>query len=73
MVFQGEIEVVVGANTYHIKAGSGIDFDSKEDHAYINRGEVDALVCFMLTYNKSYNHREFHEHSLIMIRTLTWI
>lgn len=51
MVFQGEIDVVVGANTYHIKASSGIDFDSKEDHAYINRGEVDALVCFMLSYN----------------------
>ena len=49
-VSQGEIELVVGANTYHLKAGSAIAFDSREDHKYINNGEVDAIAhvvrCF---------------------------
>jgi transcriptional regulator with XRE-family HTH domain len=50
MVSQGEIELVVGANTYHIKAGGAIAFDSKEDHKYINNGEVDAIVHFIVNY-----------------------
>ena len=50
LVSQGEIELIVGANTYHIKAGSAIAFDSKEDHKYINNGEVDAIAHFIISY-----------------------
>ena len=51
MVSQGEIELVIGANTYHIKAGSAISFDSKEDHTYINNGDVDAIAHFIISYD----------------------
>ena len=50
LVSQGEIELVVGANTYRIKAGSAIAFDSKENHKYINNGQVDAIVHFIVSY-----------------------
>jgi len=49
-VSQGEIELVVSANTYHLKAGSAIAFDSREDHKYINNGEVDAIAHFIVSY-----------------------
>lgn len=50
LVSQGEIELVVGANTYHLKAGSAIAFDSREDHKYINNGDVDAIAHFIISY-----------------------
>ena len=50
LVSQGQIELVVGANTYRIKAGSAIAFDSKENHKYINNGQVDAIVHFIVSY-----------------------
>lgn len=49
-VSQGEVELIIGANTYHIKAGDSIAFDSKEEHRYINNGEVDAVVHFIISY-----------------------
>lgn len=49
VVFQGELDVVIGSNTYHLQEGCGIDFDAQEEHGYINTGEKDALVCFLLT------------------------
>lgn len=48
IVFEGELDVVIGSNTYHMEAGCGIDFDSHEEHGYINNGQSDALVCFLL-------------------------
>jgi transcriptional regulator with XRE-family HTH domain len=50
VVSQGEIELVVGANSYHLGTGSAIEFDPKEDHTYINNGEVDAIAHFTITY-----------------------
>ena len=50
LISQGEIELVVGTNTYHLKAGSAIAFDSREDHKYINNGEVDAIAHFIISY-----------------------
>lgn len=50
MISQGEIELVVGANTYHLKAGSAIAFDSKEQHTYINNGDADAIAHFIVSY-----------------------
>lgn len=49
-ISQGEIELVVGENTYHLKAGSAIAFDSKEDHRYINNGKIDAIAHFIVSY-----------------------
>lgn len=49
-VSQGELELVVGKNTYRIKAGSSISFDSREEHRYINPGEVDANVLIIVNY-----------------------
>ena len=48
IVFEGDLDVVIGSNTYHMEAGCGIDFDSHEEHGYINNGQSDALVCFLL-------------------------
>jgi transcriptional regulator with XRE-family HTH domain len=48
IVFKGELDVVIGSKTYHLKEGCGIDFDSNEKHGYINRGKEDAIVCFLL-------------------------
>ena len=48
IVFEGELDVVIGSNTYHKEAGCGIDFESHEEHGYINNGQSDALVCFLL-------------------------
>ena len=50
LVSQGEIELVVGTDSYHLKAGSSIAFDAKEDHKYINNGEVDAIAHFIVSY-----------------------
>ena len=50
LVSQGEIELIIGAKTYHLKAGSAIEFDSKENHTYINNGEVDAILHFIISY-----------------------
>lgn len=48
IVFKGELDVVIGSKTYHLEEGSGIDFDSQEEHGYINQGKEDAIVCFLL-------------------------
>ncbi|WP_407702421.1 cupin domain-containing protein [Vibrio algarum] len=49
-VSQGELELIVGKNTYQIKSGSSITFDSKETHRYINRCDVDANVLIIVNY-----------------------
>jgi len=50
LISQGEIELIVGANTYHLKTGSSITFDSREDHKYINKGKMDAIAHFIISY-----------------------
>jgi transcriptional regulator with XRE-family HTH domain len=50
VVSQGEIELIIGEKTYHLKAGSAIEFDSKEEHTYINNGEVDVIAHFIISY-----------------------
>lgn len=50
MVFQGEIELVIGSNSYHLKAGSAIEFDAKDDHRYINKGDDEAIVHIIISY-----------------------
>ncbi len=50
LVSQGEIELVIGVNTHHLKAGSAIAFDSRENHKYINNGKEDAIVHFIISY-----------------------
>ena len=50
LVSQGEIELVIGAKAYRLKAGSAIEFDPKEDHTYINNGKVDAIAQFIVSY-----------------------
>ncbi|WP_072682015.1 helix-turn-helix domain-containing protein [Arcobacter sp. LA11] len=49
-IFQGELELVVGSNSYQLKAGSTIEFDPREDHTYINNGEIDTLAHFIVSY-----------------------
>lgn len=51
VITQGEIDLVVGSNTYHLKAGCAIEFDPREDHTYINKGEVDAIAHFIVSYD----------------------
>lgn len=50
LVSQGEIELVIGANTYHLEAGSAMAFDAKENHRYINKGTVDVIAHFIVSY-----------------------
>lgn len=50
LVSQGEIKLVIGANTYPLKAGSAIEFDPREGHTYINDGEIDAIAHFIVSY-----------------------
>jgi len=49
-VAQGEVDLIVHNITYHIKAGSAISFDSKEDHRYENNGKIDATVFYVVSY-----------------------
>ncbi len=49
-VSQGEIDLVIGTTTYNIKAGSAIAFDATEDHRYICKGKVDAIIHFLVSY-----------------------
>ena len=48
IVFQGELDVVIDDQTYHLSSGCGIDFNAHEKHGYINCGTSDAVVCFFL-------------------------
>ena len=50
VVSQGEIDLVVGGNTYNLKAGSFIEFDPREEHTYINKGETDVIAHFIISY-----------------------
>ena len=49
-VSHGEVDLIIGSKSYHIKSGGSIVFDSKEDHKYVNCGEMDALMHFIVTY-----------------------
>lgn len=51
LVTQGELELVIGSNTYHIKAGSAIAFDSQQPHVYVNNGDTDVIVCLLTSQN----------------------
>ncbi|MCF8088106.1 MAG: XRE family transcriptional regulator [Desulfotignum sp.] len=50
LISHGEIELIVGSKSYHLKEGSSISFDSREDHKYLNNGEVDAIAHFIISY-----------------------
>ena len=50
LVSRGEIELIVGSTTYRLRAGCALAFDSKKEHTYINNGEVDAIVQFIVSY-----------------------
>ncbi|MDR9827264.1 XRE family transcriptional regulator [Vibrio sp. FNV 38] len=49
-VTQGELTMEVGKNTYRIKAGCSMSFDSSEKHRYINDGDIDANVMIIVNY-----------------------
>lgn len=49
-VTQGELTLFVGESSYTIKAGGAITFDSKEDHAYVNNGNEETIVQFIISY-----------------------
>lgn len=49
-VSQGEVDLVVSNNKYHLKPGSSIAFDSKEEHRYENTGVFDATVFYIVSY-----------------------
>ncbi len=48
IVFKGNLDVVVGDQTCSLTSGSAISFDCTKEHGYINTGEEDAVVCFVL-------------------------
>jgi len=50
LVTQGELELGIGINTHHIKAGSAITFDSKESHTYINNSQLDVIAHILVSY-----------------------
>jgi XRE family transcriptional regulator, regulator of sulfur utilization len=50
IVSQGAIELTIGSNIYHLEAGSSIEFDAKEEHKYVNTGDVDAIAQFIISY-----------------------
>lgn len=47
MVAIGEVELVVGANIYSLRAGSAISFNAREKHIYRNKCSSDAIVHFI--------------------------
>ncbi|MCQ1059336.1 MULTISPECIES: helix-turn-helix domain-containing protein [Photobacterium] len=49
-VTDGELEMIVGQNTYRITAGCSLSFDSSEKHRYINNGDIDANVLIIVNY-----------------------
>ena len=48
ILFQGELDVVIGEDICSLTAGSAIAFDCTKEHGYINKGDEDAVVCFVL-------------------------
>ena len=50
LISQGELDLVIGSKTYPLKAGSAIEFDSRQDHTYINKGDTDAIAHFIISY-----------------------
>ena len=50
MVADGEVEVAVGGNIYHLKKGTAVAFDASAEHKYINNGIEDANMYFVLSY-----------------------
>ena len=49
-VYQGVLDLVVGADTFQIKAGSTITFEAGVPHRYINRGQEDAKFSCLVSY-----------------------
>ncbi|MBC7000981.1 helix-turn-helix transcriptional regulator [Photobacterium sp. BZF1] len=49
-VNQGVLELVVSGQSYVLKAGSSITFDSMQEHRYINPGDEDAKVVIIVNY-----------------------
>lgn len=48
IVFQGQLDVVIDGTTYSLEKGCAIDFNAKQEHGYINTGDENAIVCFLL-------------------------
>lgn len=49
-ISSGEVELVIGSNTYHMKTGDSIAFDPKEHHKYINNSDTDVIAYFIISY-----------------------
>ncbi|OUO93404.1 XRE family transcriptional regulator [Cloacibacillus sp. An23] len=50
-VFQGELEIVIGTNSYRIPEGSAISIEAVMPHRYINNGETTVISCSLVSYN----------------------
>lgn len=49
-VYQGELDLIVGADTYHITAGSTVTIEAKGAHRYINKGKEAAKISSLVSY-----------------------
>lgn len=48
IVFQGNVDVIVAGQTYSLREGCSMEFDPKNEHKYVNTGDTEAKVCFLL-------------------------
>lgn len=51
-VFDGNVEIIVGNVSYHLKKGDSIKFKADTDHGYRNTGENTASLSMLIYYAK---------------------
>lgn len=44
------MDLIVGTNSYHLKAGEAIAFDASETHRYVNNSDDDAILHLTTSY-----------------------
>lgn len=50
-VFDGELDVTVGLNSYHLTPGSTIAIDAAQAHSYTNTGDSPAIITCLVSYS----------------------
>ena len=52
-LISGELEIHVGEEAYHLKAGDGFHLRSDLPHTVFNRGDVPAVIVWVTTHTPS--------------------
>lgn len=50
-VFQGELEVQIGADSYRVPEGSTLSIQADMPHRYINNGDMTVKSCSLVSYS----------------------